>query len=518
MKYSNAVPQDGVFNKGVWKWAETELRDNYIKPCLKEPGYKALVITGAVPAYFGPYTNGKPFKIGKTNNNVYSSKRSFPGSAWRGWTFPADKELEKKMTVPTHMWTQFVCYDSNKVATTPPPPNAIWSRLSFIGLNYRTGFVKLYEGDITSTLKKMYGKGSLGIFDSGPYMEELRGVKKDLQDAVRKKLNGKNPPDKVCDPEHFLEWTTNIDGGDGWSCSREGTEDAEGPSFWDKVDIQEIREDNENARLGYLLGQYKRRTIWGQIEDKTVDWFASTPDEVIHTGNPYSPNKRYRYTGSNRVKRSTDEALPQNLTTETLETFEQNLTRYSFNVIDQDPRSNFKLKQCQILEESTEGEVIETHVYDFENNLLFEDQKTDSGSNLTVFYIADDDGAVDDLAERELAPNVVQKVTLSISDSQQTMASNSTSTRNLTSYTFSVIDEDPASDLELKDCRFWEKVDGEVIETHTYNSGSNVLIEDNKVDSGGIVTAVYTDEGGAEVAAEKDVTQEETIFIVLRPR
>jgi len=42
-------------------------------------------------------------------------------------------------------------------------------------------------------------------------MEELRGVKRDLQKAVRTKLNGKNPPDKVCDPEHFLEWTTNID-------------------------------------------------------------------------------------------------------------------------------------------------------------------------------------------------------------------------------------------------------------------------------------------------------------------
>ena len=130
---------------------------------------------------------------------------------------------------------------------------------------------------------------------------------------------------------------------------------------------------------------------------------------------------------------------------------------------------------------------------------------------------ADDDGVVDDLAERKLAPEVIQEVTLSITNSHQTTASNSTPTQNLTSYTLSVIDGDSTSDLELKDCRFWEKVEGEVIETHTYNSGSNALIEDNKVDTGGIVTAVYTDEGGAEVEAEKEVTQEETIFIVLRP-
>ena len=89
---------------------------------------------------------------------------------------------------------------------------------------------------------------------------------------------------------------------------------------------------------------------------------------------------------------------------------------------------------------------------------------------------------------------------------------------NMSSYFFSISDEDSSSDLELKDCRIWEKSEGEVIETHVYDFESNTLIEDRNVDSGSTLTAAFTDEEGAEVEAEKEVNEVETISIVLRPR
>ena len=58
MRLSNAVPQAGQFNNGVWKTAEGQLKENFIDHChAKDETLKsrhlAVVIVGAVPGYFG---------------------------------------------------------------------------------------------------------------------------------------------------------------------------------------------------------------------------------------------------------------------------------------------------------------------------------------------------------------------------------------------------------------------------------------------------------------------------------
>ena len=67
---------------------------------------------------------------------------------------------------------------------------------------------------------------------------------------------------------------------------------------------------------------------------------------------------------------------------------DQNVTRHTIEIIDHDSSFNFKLKDCRIWEESEEGEVLETHVYDFEKNILIEDSNT-GGSSLNATYIED---------------------------------------------------------------------------------------------------------------------------------
>ena len=66
----------------------------------------------------------------------------------------------------------------------------------------------------------------------------------------------------------------------------------------------------------------------------------------------------------------------------------QNVTRHTIEIIDHESSFNFKLKDCRIWEESEEGEVLETHVYDFEKNILIEDSNT-GGSSLNATYIED---------------------------------------------------------------------------------------------------------------------------------
>ena len=89
-----------------------------------------------------------------------------------------------------------------------------------------------------------------------------------------------------------------------------------------------------------------------------------------------------------RKKRSTD--------TVNTGTIEQNVTIHSLAIVDEDSSSNFKVKDCRIWEESEEGEVIETHVYDYEQNILIVDSKT-GGSSLNATYFKD--GAPGDAEE-----------------------------------------------------------------------------------------------------------------------
>merc|ERR550519_1076694 len=109
------------------------------------------------------------------------------------------------------------------------------------------------------------------------------------------------------------------------------------------------------------------------------------------------PSKKKRKV---RKKRSVDSAS------------EQNMTTYALRIMDNDANSDFKLKDCRIWEES-EGEVIETHVFDFETNTFFEDSRKDSGSSLTATY-TDDDGVEVDANGPDPSAEVPQVKTISI--------------------------------------------------------------------------------------------------------
>jgi len=72
------------------------------------------------------------------------------------------------------------------------------------------------------------------------------------------------------------------------------------------------------------------------------------------------------------------------------------VTVHSLAIVDEDSSFNFKVKECKIWEESEEGEVLETHVYDFERKVLIEDNNT-GGSSPNATYI--EEGVLEDAEE-----------------------------------------------------------------------------------------------------------------------
>jgi len=239
MTTANAVPQDRVFNQGVWNAVEKNVKV-HINDChkLQAQGYKAILVTGAVPDYFGEGTRDSVFRVKKTMMNQVGTKpasRADPVPDFNPMINDGiDDELQDGLTVPTHMWTQFVCVKPSSTMT-------VRSRVSFIGLNYRTGIVKRYgatSSGISATLKTMYGN-SLGSYSSGNKMEQSE------KKVPRDRFNMKHV--KVCHQSERLDL-------DLMRCNPHSrNNDA---TFWNGVNVKQIRRENEHNRLGYLLAQF----------------------------------------------------------------------------------------------------------------------------------------------------------------------------------------------------------------------------------------------------------------------
>ena len=75
---------------------------------------------------------------------------------------------------------------------------------------------------------------------------------------------------------------------------------------------------------------------------------------------------------------------------------EQNVTMSSLTIVDEDSDSDFKVKDCRIWEQTKEGELVETHVFDFEKKVLIEDNNP-GGSSLNATYM--EDGVEEDVDE-----------------------------------------------------------------------------------------------------------------------
>jgi hypothetical protein len=248
MTTANAVPQDRVFNQGVWSAVESHVKE-YIKDCHHRDrqwgGYKAILVTGAVPDYFGEgeeLRSETEFRVKKTTKNKLGNKpasRADPVPHFDpNINHGIDEELEDGLTVPTHMWTQFVCVQ--------PRTMTVRSRVSLIGLNYRTGIVKRYSGrgsnGITATLETMYKNSLDGEYSSSDKMkrsEKKRGAK-----------NFDMNHNKVCHQRQRLDYNR-------MRCTSDQTVTSnEDAKFWNDVNVKEIRRENENNRLRYLLAQF----------------------------------------------------------------------------------------------------------------------------------------------------------------------------------------------------------------------------------------------------------------------
>ena len=68
---------------------------------------------------------------------------------------------------------------------------------------------------------------------------------------------------------------------------------------------------------------------------------------------------------------------------------EETVSRYAVSIIDNDSESDFEVETCKILEKSNDGQVLETHTYDFKKDILFQDGKVSSGSTLTANFTED---------------------------------------------------------------------------------------------------------------------------------
>jgi hypothetical protein len=249
MTTANAVPQDRVFNQGVWRAAEEHVK-KYIDDChhrdRQKDGYKAILVTGAVPDYFGNKgTSETEFRVKKTKKNQIGDEpasRADPVPHFNSKiNHGIDDELEDGLTVPTHMWTQFVCVQ--------PGPMTVRSQVSLIGLNYRTGIVKRYGAEtigITATLKTMYKNSEVGEYSSSVKMEQSEQERIILRHAKNFAMNH----NKVCHQQERLDHTSMRCTSDKRSTA---TSDAQ---FWNNVNVKEIRRKNEHNRLGYLLAQF----------------------------------------------------------------------------------------------------------------------------------------------------------------------------------------------------------------------------------------------------------------------
>jgi len=298
------------------------------------------------------------------------------------------------------------------------------------GLNYRTGVVKFYDREISNTLLKMYNPESgkdmhytageawaaaeseetkMTLID-GPTTSEKRRASTSERWTVSTpnrartstQTDGGAPAPRTSETEEVpppdAPWKFALAGKDTYSrgkvCQISDKlsdtvknmecvpgEAANNDVFWEEVNIAKIRRTNEKLYFGYLMTQYGIPFQFGNFE-KIAKIVANGKTNI----------------GEKRKKRS---AVPIE---------KQNVTRHALEIIDEDSSSNFKVKDCRIWEESEEGEVIETHVYDFERDVLIEDSNL-GGSSLNATFFED---GVEKDADEVSPPEEEQIETISI--------------------------------------------------------------------------------------------------------
>ena len=229
-------------------------------------------------------------------------------------------------------------------------------------------------------LQEMYAGSSLA-YEPGPRM---------AADEVGVHTPKWPSPDGDLTRDKFCGLTVKVD--EKLECKQLGEQTTDDKlAFWKNINVFKMRAENEFRRMETIASAYGFELI---RKSDLVQMLANVlnsregqqgnrkrnPSTELAGGDP----KRIRtQSPGQRKKRSVDT------------TSEQNVTTHALRIVDKDSSSDFTLKDCRIWEKSDEGEVIETHVYDFETNTFIEDSKTDSGSSLAATFTNEDGIEVD---------------------------------------------------------------------------------------------------------------------------
>eukprot|EP00092_Neocalanus_flemingeri_P029802 GFUD01032356.1.p1 GENE.GFUD01032356.1~~GFUD01032356.1.p1 ORF type:complete len:597 (+),score=134.77 GFUD01032356.1:52-1791(+) len=431
-RLTNSVPQDRIFNRLLWKLSEQKLKKKYIDECNKVSTNKAIVVTGSVAAYFGespaPELGSKIVRIGKTAQNQ-RSYNMIPHTKFK--PEETDGEMQNKITVPTHMWTYFVCVNKES--------NEVVNQASYIGLNYRTGVIKWYTklDKFLSTLTKMYHNiNDIKLFNHQIEAIKLWESKLNVDVDTDSELNTDSEmdtnTDMVSDTDNDLDGDIDSDMVDDSNSVINSEEDRKNESkedeneeeeeekkeeedektcygtasldvetmkcdkinvveedqFWDKANIFIIRKKNEKRRLNYLLRFYGMN-----IEITGEDYVQLDAVSSVASKDVMKPDD----VDMKRRKRSTVNT--------------EKVIQKATKITDKDPNSDFIIKECSISEIYTNGTLREEHVFNFENNILIQDKNINSGSNLnaTTFIDGKATEAKKDVSKKREITIILQK-------------------------------------------------------------------------------------------------------------
>eukprot|EP00092_Neocalanus_flemingeri_P058461 GFUD01069670.1.p1 GENE.GFUD01069670.1~~GFUD01069670.1.p1 ORF type:complete len:461 (-),score=86.00 GFUD01069670.1:212-1594(-) len=349
MRLTNCVPQDQVFNQYQWRLSETKLKKNYIDECNKVSTNKAIVVTGSVAQYFGenPKKDHKNMKIGKTDKNQRFYDLS-PNTKID--LVESDEEMKNKITVPTHMWTYYLCVSETF---------EVLDQVSYIGLNYRTGVIKWYTNldKFLSTLTKMYDKQNVQFIPLYPLHAFTEAAIKSWKSSLNVAVEMEKMDKKTCFGTQGLKVKT-------MQCNEDPVAEKQ---FWDNVNVFNIRKLNEKSRLNYLMRFYGTNFVYSDVQLNAARPVTETVEKVEKTQKISEEKKRKK-----RSTVNTDKVIQK-----------------AIQIMDNDPNSDFIIKECSILETYINGTLREEHVFNFENNILIQDKNVNSGSNLNATTFID---------------------------------------------------------------------------------------------------------------------------------
>eukprot|EP00092_Neocalanus_flemingeri_P012720 GFUD01013707.1.p1 GENE.GFUD01013707.1~~GFUD01013707.1.p1 ORF type:complete len:559 (+),score=119.55 GFUD01013707.1:98-1774(+) len=380
MRMTNIIPQDKTFNEQVWKKAEDFLYGIATR-CLELDGLPVFV-TGAVPFFYGSDNN---VRMPKPENKKFFMN-IFKSESWSSAPKDKDsKELAKKseIVVPTHMWTHYECLSGNTKKRIHPS-------LSFIGLNYRTGVIKVYNDNtrtFTETLGHLYNNDKLKpwhkklkkpIQDTSVYQTEVNNRKEEI-DKKKGTIKEGVWKDKFCFGNEDVPEL------DEMKCEKANTNEK---TFWDKFNVQQIREKNEYYRLRQeiqVLHMYGVPIDWPELVRDNTNGLNTVVSVSLETIG---------------AKRGKTDIRKRSITTtiapeSTLSSSEQNnpktpIKNWIFlELIDNDITADLAIEQCTIAETYSDGYGKEKHEIDFAQKVFRTDRQNKNKNEIKASMYAD---------------------------------------------------------------------------------------------------------------------------------